>query len=126
MHGRKFIELCRSSSLDEDGYLRYRFGSFDKDGKEGKVDLEYPHETKGSLQKFFAAVYQGPKGFVKSVRFVSGNYDYTVYTRDYAGVVSGGVEVHDRTQHGVLRRRRPLLHLRSQRLRRVRRGNAGR
>src|SRR3954454_6635016 len=69
---RKFIELCAPSPLDaQSGYLRYRFGSLDKDGEEKALEFEYPTESAGSLKRFFAATYTHGGIYIQSVRFVS-------------------------------------------------------
>jgi len=96
---RKFIELCAPSPLDaKSGYLVYRFGSLDKDGAEKAVELVYPAETAGSLKRFYAATYTHKGVYTQSVRFVSGNFGYTVYTRSRGmQTVDAGVEVRDRT-----------------------------
>jgi hypothetical protein len=95
---RKFIELCAPSPLDaESGYLVYRFGSLDEDGRETALELEYPAERSGSLKRFYAATYTRAGVYTQSVRFVSGNFGYTVFTRS-RGVetIAAGVEVRDR------------------------------
>ena len=96
--GRKFIELCAPVPLDAaSGYLVYRFGSLTKDGDEKAVELEYPAETAGSLKRFHAATYTHNGVYTQSVRFVSGNFGYTVFTRSRgAQTVAAGVEVRDR------------------------------
>jgi hypothetical protein len=95
---RKFIELCAPSPLDaRSGHLLYRFGSLDKDGVEKAVELEYPAERKGSLKRFYAATYTHNGVYTQSVRFVSGNYGYTVFTRARGlQTIDAGVEVRDR------------------------------
>jgi len=95
---RKFIELCAPSPLDaRSGYLHYRFGSLDKDGAERAVELEYPADRSGSLARFYAATYTHAGVYTQSVRFVSGNFDYTVFTRARStGLLDSGVEVRDR------------------------------
>jgi len=95
---RKFIELCAPSPLDShSGYLLYRFGSLDKDGTEKEVELEYPGEDAGSLKRFYAATYTHGGVYTQSVRFVSGNFGYTVFTRSRGmQTVDAGVEVRDR------------------------------
>ena len=96
--GRKFIELCASSPLDAaSGDLVYRFGSLDKDGNEKAVELEYPTQKAGSLKRFQAATYTHGGIYTQSVRFVSGNFGYTVFTRSRgAQTIAAGVEVRDR------------------------------
>ena len=95
---RKFIELCAPSPLDaQSGYLLYRFGSLDKDGVEKAVELEYPAEAAGSLKRFYAATYTHGGVYTQSVRFVSGNFGYTVFTRSRGlETIDAGVEVRDR------------------------------
>ena len=94
---RKFIELCAPSPLDDSGYLVYRFGSLDEDGNEKSVELEYPTERAGSLKRFHAATYSYGGVYTQSVRFVSGNFRYTVFTRSRgAQTIAAGVEVRDR------------------------------
>ena len=96
--GRKFIELCAPSPLDaQSGYLLYRFGSLDKDGVEKAVELEYPAERGGSLKRFHAATYTHRGIYTQSVRFVSGNFSYIVFTRARGSKeLDAGVEVRDR------------------------------
>jgi len=95
---RKFIELCAPAPLDaKSGYLRYRLGSLDKDGVETAVELEYPAETAGSLKRFYGATYTHGGVYTQSVRFVSGNFGYTVFTRARGmETIAAGVEVRDR------------------------------
>ena len=79
---RKFIELCAPSPLDaESGYLLYRYGSLDADGQEKAVELVYPADRAGSLKRFYAATYTHRGVYTQSVRFVSGNFSYTIFTR---------------------------------------------
>jgi hypothetical protein len=95
---RKFIELCAPSPLDEKtGYLRYRFGSQDDNGTETKLELEFPATNEGSLKRFYGATYTHGGVYTQSVRFVLGNYGYTVYTRSRGmQTTDAGVEVKDR------------------------------
>ena len=95
---RKYIELCAPSPLDEkSGYLVYRFGALDKDGIETSVEFEYPPEDAGSLKRFYAATYTYRGVYTKSVRFVSGNFSYTVFTHARGTEdLDAGVEVVDR------------------------------
>ena len=94
---RKFIELCAPSPLDaQSGYLTYRFGSLDKNGEERTVELQYPTEPSGSLKRFYAATYTHGGVYTQSVRFVSGNFGYTVFTRSRgAQTIAAGVEVRE-------------------------------
>lgn len=88
-HGKKYIELCfndgsaagHATAPNADSYLVYRFGSLDENQDSKDVELEYPATNEDSFKKFFAATYSSGKWYTKSVRFVSGNYDYTVFTR---------------------------------------------
>lgn len=95
---RKFIELCTSSPLDaRTGSMQYRFGTLTRDGQEKAVELEYPTVLDGSLKRFYAATYTHAGVYTQSVRFVSGNYGYTVFTRARGSqVLDAGVEVRDR------------------------------
>jgi len=95
---RKFIELCAPSPLDaRSGYLVYRFGSLNEDGEEKSVELEYPTNPEGSLKRFYAATYTHAGVYTQSVRFVSGNFGYTIFTRSRgAQTIAAGVEVRDR------------------------------
>ena len=95
---RKFIELCAPSPLDaKSGFLVYRFGSLNDDGEEKSVELEYPGDTAGSLKRFYGATYTQAGVYTQSVRFVSGNFGYTVFTRSRgAQTIAAGVEVRDR------------------------------
>jgi len=95
-HGRKFIELCGPSPLDAaSGFLVYRFGST-KDEKD-TVELSYPAERPGSLDRFYAATYTHHGVYTQSVRFVSGHFSYTVFTKAKGTEELGaGVEVRDR------------------------------
>jgi hypothetical protein len=95
---RKFIELCAPSPLDgESGYLVYRYGSLNEDGEVKSVELEYPARPEGSLKRFYAATYTHAGVYTQSVRFVSGNFGYTVFTRSRGTqTVAAGVEVRNR------------------------------
>ena len=77
VNGRRFIELCAPSPLDaQTGYLLYRFGS---------------------LERFHAATYTHGGVYTQSVRFASGGFGYTVFTRARGSeVLDAGVEVRDR------------------------------
>ena len=95
--GRKFIELCASSPVTEDGYLQYRFGSLDAEGEEQSAELEYPAELEGSLARFYGATYTQKGIYTQSVRFVSGAYSYAVFTRAKGEeTIDAGVEVRNR------------------------------
>ncbi len=93
----KFIELCAPSPIDaRSGYIVYRFGSNDAEGAEKAVELQYPAERAGSLKRFYAATYTYRGVYTQSVRFVSGNFSYTVFTRARGmQELDAGVEVRD-------------------------------
>ena len=96
------------------------------------VELEYSRRGAGSLKRFYAATYTHGGLYTQSVRFVSGNFGYTVFTRS-RGVetVAAGVDVRDRKERqdddDLLQRAAALL-LSSelQRAGTLRSGNAGR
>ena len=68
-----------------------------RDGVEKAVELEYPAERRGSLKRFYAATYTHGGVYTQSVRFVTGNFVYTVYTRARGSqTIDAGVEVRDR------------------------------
>ncbi len=93
--GRKFIELCASSPLDAaSGWLIYRFGTLDDKGAVGTVELEYPRKKMGSPKQFFAATYTHDSIYTQSVRFVTGEYSYRVYSEAKPrGLPDAGVDV---------------------------------
>jgi hypothetical protein len=95
---RKFIELCAPSPLDaQSGFLRYRFGSLDEDGAEKSLELECPAVIADSFKRFYAATYTHDGVYTQSVRFVTGNFGYTVFTRARGSrLLDAGVEVRDR------------------------------
>ena len=95
---RKFIELCAPSPLSaQSGFLRYRFGSLDDDGAEKALELEFPEAGTQSLKRFYAATYSHGGVYTQSVRFVAGNFGYTVFTRSRGtATLDAGVEVRDR------------------------------
>ncbi|MFO1303869.1 MAG: hypothetical protein U1F54_09065 [Burkholderiales bacterium] len=97
-NGRRFIELCAPSPIDaRTGFLQYRFGRLDKDGAERSVELTYPREREGSLARFHGATYTSQGIYVQSIRFASGDFDYTVFTRAKGSQdLDAGVEVRDR------------------------------
>ena len=79
------------------GYLRYRFGSLDEDGNEKTLEFEYPPADTFSFKPFYAATYTRGGVYTQSVRFVAGNYGYTVFTRARGSqTLEAGVEVRDR------------------------------
>jgi hypothetical protein len=95
---RKFIELCAPSPLDaKSGFLRYRFGSLDQAGNERALEFEFPAAGTYTLRGFYAATYTHDGVYKQSVRFVAGNFGYTVFTRARGSqVLDAGVEVRDR------------------------------
>jgi hypothetical protein len=83
--------------MAKSGFLRYRFGSLDKDGNDGALELEYPALGTHPLRGFYAATYTHDGVYRQSVRFVTGNFGYTVFTRARGSqVLDAGVEVRDR------------------------------
>ena len=92
--GRKYIELCASNPVAEDGYLQYRFGALDGDGNERSVEFEYPVKREGSLKQFFGATYKHQGVYTQSVRFTTPTFSYAVYTKTRGSEDLGaGVEV---------------------------------
>lgn len=93
--GRKFIELCATSSgASGPGTLQYRFGSLDGEGREKAVELEFPRSLDASHRKFFGATYTHQGVYTQSIRFQSGGYGYTVFTRSKGNqLVGAGVDV---------------------------------
>lgn len=96
--GRKFIELCAPSPSDAGpDFLVYRFGSLGKDGAAGTIELEFPPRPEASMQRFYGATYTHRGVYTQSVRFVSGQFSYTVFTRAQGTQeLDAGVEVVDR------------------------------
>lgn len=94
-NGHKFIQLCASSPVAaEDGFLQYRFGSLDPDGEEKALEFEFPAQRSGSLDHFHGATYTHQGVYIQSVRFVSGTFSYSVFTRAHGRKDLGaGVEV---------------------------------
>ncbi len=79
--GRKFIELCAAADLQgPEAYLQYRFGALNAEGREAKAELEFPAQRQGSLKRFFGATYTRAGVYTQSVRFVQGDFSYTVFT----------------------------------------------
>lgn len=81
--GRKFIELCASGEGGNITGLQYRFGSQTPDGGDDKVELEFPATPEGSLDRFVGAVYSRKDVYTQSIRFKSGQHDYTVFTQSW-------------------------------------------
>lgn len=77
--GRKFIALCASAAGQDEPYLQYRFGALSPAGE--MLELEFPRERAGSMARFQGAVYTHRGVYEQSVRFVSGGFSYTVFTR---------------------------------------------
>jgi hypothetical protein len=96
--GRKFIELRAPQPFcGWTGYLRYRFGSLDEDREEKALELEYPPTTNGSLKRFYGANYTHNRVYTQSVRVVTGDFGYTVFTRSRGmQTIDAGAEVSDR------------------------------
>lgn len=118
--GKKYIELCfndgynagYATAPNQASYLVYRFGALDEHQDAKDVELEYPAKNEDSFKKFFGAIYTSGKWYTKSVRFASGNYDYTVFTHwrgatdeeaadessvaKEEGIEEDGVEIHNR------------------------------
>lgn len=89
---RKFIQLCDSSVSGETVSLQYRFGTRTSTGEE-HVELEFPEERLGSLDQFLGATYTHKGASIYSVRFVSGEFSYTVFTQASADDHRAGVKV---------------------------------
>jgi hypothetical protein len=118
--GKKYIELCFNDGYDagyptapnKASYLVYRFGSLDEHQGARDVEFEYPVKSENSFKTFFGAIYDSDKGYTQSVRFVSGNFDYIVFTRwkgatgekaadetsvaSEEGLEQDGIELHNR------------------------------
>lgn len=95
-NGRKFIELCSSSPPARDGFLAYRFGALDPDGREQRTELSFPQQRRGSLARFYAATYEHDGAYVQSIRFATATHSYTVFTRARKSRdEDAGVEVRD-------------------------------
>lgn len=94
-NGRKFIELCAELPLTEtQGSLQYRFGTLDASGIIRTPELEFPSEPAGSHKRFLGATYTHQGVYTQSIRFVSGTYSYTVFTRAKGNQLqNAGVEV---------------------------------
>ena len=80
-NGRKFIELCAAAPTGgDDGYLEYRFGSQDANGDISKVELVFPSNRRDSYKRFHGSVYTDKGVYTQSVRFVTGEFSYRVFT----------------------------------------------
>ena len=97
-NGRKFIELCASLPITPDnGYLQYRFGSLDGNGQPKTTELVFPKTLTGSAQQFVGATFTRKGVYRQSVRFVSGDYSYSVFTSTRGSqLLDAGVEVKNR------------------------------
>ena len=97
-NGRKFIELCASLPITPDnGYLQYRFGSLDSSGQPKTTELVFPKTLTGSAQQFVGATFTRKGVYRQSVRFVSGDYSYSVFTSTRGSqLLDAGVEVKNR------------------------------
>lgn len=100
--GRKVIELCAYGEKGSISALQYRFGPTAAMAEGGAIDLAFPAERAGSLRHFQGAVYRHRGVYTQSVRFKSGGFSYTVFTRSWrdAGSAEGmagsaGVTVRD-------------------------------
>ena len=101
-NGRKFIELCASSPLSHGGFLEYRFGSLDREGRERAAELVFPSQRAGPLERFWGATYARRGLYTQSVRFDTGSHSYTVFTRARGSRDEGaGVEVKARASGKV-------------------------
>ncbi len=80
-NGRKFIELCSPSPAAADGFLEYRFGSLDGQGRERAAELVFPGRREGSMSRFYGATYTHEGVYTQSVRFATKTHSYTVFTR---------------------------------------------
>lgn len=96
-NGRKFIELCASSSVaPESGYLQYRFGTLGSGGEEKELELEFPAKRQGSFKHFVGATYTHQGIYTQSVRFATTAFNYSVFTRTKGkNDLGAGVEVRD-------------------------------
>ena len=95
---RKFIELCAPSPLSaQSGFLRYRFGSLDDDGAERRWSSNIPRQARTPSSGSTLPPIRHGGVYTQSVRFVAGNFGYTVFTRSRGtATLDAGVEVRDR------------------------------
>lgn len=95
--GRKYIELCASSPASgPDAFLEYRFGAQDADGRTQSVELKFPPQRSGSLQRFVGATYTAGGIYTQSVRFETPQASYTVFTESRGmQTTAAGVRVRD-------------------------------
>lgn len=71
----KLVSLCASPHLDKSaGYLQYRFG------KPGKIELAFPADRAGSLEKFRYAHYFRFQVDRTTVSFSNDGFDYSLFT----------------------------------------------
>lgn len=80
MGGRKAIELCAFGEPGSISALQYRFGA---PAEGSAADLEFPAERAGSLRHFLGAVYRHRGVYTQSIRFRSGGFSYTVFTKSW-------------------------------------------
>ena len=102
--GKKYIELCASSPVDQpDGYLEYRFGALGRDGRGETVELSFPPSREGSLKRFVGATYTHGGTYTQSVSFKTDRASYAVFT-DARGsqTVAAGVRVRDMQTNKVV------------------------
>jgi hypothetical protein len=126
---RKFIELCAPAPLDaQSGYLLYRFGSLDNEGVEKSVELDIPRTAPARSSGSTPPPIRTAASYTQSVRFVSGNFAYTVFTR--RGACRSSMPALQCVT-AVAARHQPscaasaaLLHFRVEGARRMRSGNA--
>lgn len=69
----KQVALCATPKLDERGWLIYRFGT------PGKIELEFPGQRAGSLQRFSFGHYMRYQTDYTDIAFNIGKVQYTVY-----------------------------------------------
>lgn len=75
----KYVSVCASKPLEKpDGYLQYRFGS------RQKVELEYPSEKTGSIDRFRYSHYFRYQVDRTELTFRIGAYRYSIFS-DYEG-----------------------------------------
>jgi hypothetical protein len=100
-HDRKYIELCAPTPMDKaTGFLTYHYGVLNRDGSHGKIEFEFPRERRRSLSRFFAAAYTDNGVYIQSVRFVTGDFSYRVFTAARDSDDRAGVDVQN-TETGI-------------------------
>jgi hypothetical protein len=100
--GRKYIELCASSPVQgPDAFLEYRFGAQDSEGNVKTVELVYPAQRAGSLQRFFGATWSRGGVYTQSIRFETAKASYEVFTEARgSATTAAGVRVRELGQGG--------------------------